>query len=354
MLAVDAPDSVRAEDVIDRSRLFSYLKSHVDGLVGDGELLQFHAGHSNLTYLVKFANRELVIKRSPPGQKAKSAHDMGREFKVLSRLHGHYPFAPRAFAYCEDASIAGSPFCVMERATGVIIRSQHPAGITPEQIALQFAHLIDGLADLHSLSVAEVGLADFGRPAGYRQRQAEGWAGRLEAARTDDLVDFAPVTKWLADNMPREPERAAVVHNDFKLDNLVWDSENVAALKAVLDWEMSTVGDPILDLACTMSFWLDPTDPPELRALRAMPTLLPGVLSRSEAIHRYVERAKHPIQSAKFLLCFGYLRRAAIEQQKYVRYRRGETTDQRFSQLNASVKALRDTSLSVINGDLGA
>jgi aminoglycoside phosphotransferase (APT) family kinase protein len=353
-LTLDTAQAVRPDDAVDQKRLFAYLKEHVEGFSEDAQLLQFHAGHSNLTYLVKHGDHEIVIKRAPPGERAKSAHDMGREFTVLSKLYGHYKFAPRALAYCEDASIAGSPFCAMERVSGIIVRNAHPPETSLRQVAAQFSHLIDALAELHVLDVKVVGLEGFGRPTGYRQRQVEGWIARLEQARTSDLADFSVVTKWLVENVPRTPEAVAVVHNDFKLDNLVWKESDITSLRAVLDWEMSTVGDPIFDLACTMSFWLDPSDPPELRALRAMPTTQPGVPSRSEAIQRYAIKSGRGIPSPKFLLCFGYFRRAAIEQQKYVRFRRGQTSDPRYARLNGAVQTLRDVCLKIIDGQMGA
>jgi aminoglycoside phosphotransferase (APT) family kinase protein len=339
-LSVDRPDTVRDEAGIDRPRLAAYLEKAVPGVSGPMELLQFHAGHSNLTYLARFGDRELVVKRAPLGHRAKSAHDMEREFHVLSRLHGAYRYAPKAFAYCGDTSIAGSPFCVMERTPGIIVRGEYPPHVSDERIALQFEHLVDGLVELHALDVAAAGLVDFGRPLGYRRRQVEGWGRRLDAARTDDLVDFAPVRAWLAAHMPQTPERATLVHNDFKLDNLVWESNDLTALKAVLDWEMATLGDGALDLACTLSFWPEPGDPPEFLALRAMPTLHAGVPTRREVLDRYARSTAGDVPDLAFLLCFGYFRRAVIEQQKYVRFKRGDSTDPRFAHLDESVRIL--------------
>lgn len=354
MLTSDNPTAVRDDAQIDRARLSSYLVSAIEGLSGEAELFQFNAGHSNLTYLVKFGDRELVLKRAPPGQKAKSAHDMGREFHILSRLYGNYPYAPRALAYCDDPSVAGSAFCVMERSHGVIIRSDYPDDVPAGHVSQQLAHLIDALTDLHALDVAAVGLAHFGRPEGYRRRQLDGWSKRLDAARTDDMLSFDTIRTWLAANLPQDREIPAVVHNDFKLDNLVWEPADIRRLKSVLDWEMSTVGDGVLDLACTLSFWVQHDDPPELLALRAMPTARPGALRRRDAIERYATRTGRALPPPEFLLCFGLFRRAVIEQQKYARYRAGATTDARFSQLDASVRVLRDMCVKTIAGDLTA
>ena len=338
--------------IADTTRFAGFLRAAIPGLDGEMQLEQFHGGHSNLTYLARFGEREVVVKCAPLGQRAQSAHDMSREYRMLAGLRGAYRYAPAALAVCDDSSIAGSPFCVMERATGVIIRGEYPPQTDPDAIARQLEHLVDGLIELHAVDVAAAGLADFGRPNGYRQRQVEGWARRLDAARTDDLVDFTHVRAWLTANMPRMPESATVVHNDFKLDNLVWDTADLTQLRAVLDWEMATIGDGPLDLACTLSFWPEPADPPEFRALRGMPTLHPGVRSRRDVLERYARQTGRDVPPLAFLECFGWFRRAAIEQQKYVRFRRGDTSDARFARLNDDIRILHAMCERAISGEL--
>ncbi len=347
---IDRPIAVGVDDPIVQTHLSTYLKSVIAGLSGELELFKFPSGHSNLTYMVKFGDQELVLKCAPPGKKAKSAHDMGREFHVLSKLHGTYPFAPRALHYCEDEGVLGSSFCVLERLNGVIIRRKDPEDLvgTADHARLQFSGLIAAMAGLHYIDVGAVGLSDFGRPVGYRQRQLNGWRKRLEAAATANMAEFAEVTSWLAANTPAEAEEAVVVHNDFKMDNLVWDPIDITKLIGVLDWEMSTVGDPLMDLACTLSFWVETSDPADFQALRAMPSARSGVFSRREAAARYQELTGRRIDSLDFYLCFGFFRRAVIEQQKYWRYTRGETQDLRFSKLDADVRVLRDMCVRVI------
>jgi aminoglycoside phosphotransferase (APT) family kinase protein len=357
MLAIDQPDVIRPDEAIDLPRLSSYLKSKIAELSdvsGELEIFRYNSGHANLTYMIKFGNQEFVLKREPPGTKAKSAHDMGREFHMLSKLHPWYSLAPKAFLYSDDASIMGGAFCVMEKRKGVIIRRQYPedADIGLGQIGQQFKALIESLAELHKLDIAAVGLGDFGRPEGYRQRQVEGWQKRLRNAATPDMADFSVVTPWLTDHLPKEAQAATVVHNDFKLDNLVWDPADISRLVGVLDWEMSTVGDPLMDLACTLSFWVEEGDPQEFRSIRAMPSARPDVLSRREAAAYYTERTGRNVAFLDFLLCFGFFRRAAIEQQKYHRFSTGQTKDARFSHLNHAVTVLRDMCLSVIGGNL--
>jgi len=351
MQPTDAPAAVVGDHDLDRSRLAAFLTSAIGGLAGEMELLQFHGGHSNLTYLATFGARELVVKRAPLGG-TPGAHDMGREFTILSRLHGRYPYAPRALAFCDDPGVAGSPFCVMERAHGVIVRDAYPPEVRGEEIARQFTHVIDALAELHAVDVAAAGLGDFGRPLGYRRRQLDGWSKRLEAARTENMEDFTDVIAWLGANLPPEPELPAVVHNDFKLDNLLWDAADLTRLKAVLDWEMATVGDGLLDLACTLSFWVQAGDPPELLALRAMPSAHPQAPTRREALERYAARTGRRLPPAAFLFAFGLFRRAVIEQQKYRRYQSGASTDPRFAGLDAAVGTLHGLCRQAIAGEL--
>jgi aminoglycoside phosphotransferase (APT) family kinase protein len=355
MLSIDAPEIIRPDQSLDLARLSQYLRTRIAGLTGEIEVAQFPSGHSNLTYLLTCGNLELVIKREPPGSKAKSAHDMGREYRILSKLHGRYPLAPAVFDYCEDDSVIGGKFCTMERLRGVIIRRAYPedGSVLPAQIRTQFNTLIDALAGLHLLNVEETGLASFGKPEGYRKRQLDGWCRRLSDAKTQDLVDFDEITSWLYRRLPNGPDEAAIVHNDFKIDNLVWMPSDITKLIGVLDWEMATVGDPLMDLACTLSFWIEKDDPPEFRALRGMPTTRPEAPSRAEAIARYLELAKRTAGDQDFYLCFGFFRRAIIEQQKYFRYSHGHSRDARFADLHRAVGVLRDMCLRVIRGGAG-
>lgn len=350
-MLIDQPVPLKNE--IDIGRLLAYLQSSL-GVQSDAlEIKQFPGGHSNLTYLVTFGDRELVVKRAPPGPKAKSAHDMGREHVALSKLHGHYPYAPRAYGYCSDESVLGSAFCVMERLSGVIVRRDYGPEVRAEIVSAQFVGLLNALADLHSIDVAKAGIGDFGRPQGFTRRQVSGWIQRMETAKTDDVADFSEIVSWLSAHVPEQSGRASVIHNDFKLDNLVWDSNDLTRLIGVLDWEMSTVGDPLIDLACTLSFWVQPNDPPEFLSLRAMPTLRTGVLSRREAAVYYGKRTGLNMEAMDFYQCFGFFRRAAIEQQKYARFIRGATQDPRFANLNTTVLILRDMCESTINGRSG-
>jgi len=240
----------------------------------------------------------------------------------------------------------------MERSKGIIVHSNYPPEVSAATIRAQFEHLVDGLGDLHALDINKCRLVSFGRPTGYRQRQVSGWSKRLENASTPGMPAFQEIATWLEGNLPDEREPSVVVHNDFKLDNLVWHADDVAALKTVLDWEMSTVGDPSFDLACTLSFWIEEGDPPTFKALRGMPSARPGMMTRREAVERYCSRAGRPVMPLQYLLCFGLFRRAVLEQQKYIRFVRGDTQDSRFASADKSVKTLHEMCWRAIRGEI--
>lgn len=354
MPITDSPIAVGSDHGFDLARLSSYLRSRIGDLSDEFEIFKFGSGHSNLTYMIRSADREFVLKCEPPGEKVRSAHDMHREFSILSKLYGHYPYVPQPLGYCDDASIIGTRFCVMQRLRGVIIRNQLPEDgpVKPEQVSQQFLRLLEAQAELHSIDIRAVGLEDFGRPIGYVERQVRGWQERLEKTRTKDMADFGAVTSWLIQHLPTGAHHAAVVHNDFKMDNLVWDQDDVVKLVGVLDWEMSTTGEPLMDLGFTLSFWPENSDPPEFRSLRSMP--YPPLISRAKAINYYMMRASRSIESPEFFLCFGLFKRAVIEQLKYFRYTRGQAQDLRFAKLYEAVRILRDMCLTIISNGVSA
>lgn len=337
------------EDQFDWQGLHRYLSGMIDGLSGELRVSQFSGGFSNMTYLIAIGDAEMVMKRPPAGPKAKGAHDMGREYRMLAGLQGHFPYCPRAIAYCGDASVAGSEFLVMERVDGTVVRQAdiERLGLSDGQIRTQLIGLIEALARLHRIDPNQA-LPGFGRPEGYRERQLQGWLTRFQNAAIDDVADFTRVTDWLVAHMPATPASAAVVHNDFKLDNLIWTGPELTELRGVLDWEMATVGDPLMDLACTLSFWVEPGDPEEFRALRAMPSAIAAAPTRREAIALYCAHAGASVEHLDFYYCFGLFRRAVIEQQKYARFRRGHSSDQRYAGLDRAVRVIRDMCEGVI------
>jgi aminoglycoside phosphotransferase (APT) family kinase protein len=333
---------LRPGEEIDTAALGAWLAARLPEL-GEAavEIEQFPGGHSNLTYLLKIGDRELVLRRPPFGSKVKTAHDMGREFRVLSRLWTVYPKAPRALLHCDDPGVIGAPFYVMERVRGIVLRQQKaPAGIdlTAETMRRLSEAAVDGLAELHAVDYAAAGLGDLGRPAGYVERQVSGWTERWRGARTDDMPDVDRAAAWLAGHLPAE-SGAALLHNDYKYDNLVL-APDLASIVAVLDWEMATIGDPLMDLGTSLGYWMDPDDDPALRALPAGPTILPGNLGRAAVVERYAAASGRDVSGILFYYVFGLIKIAVIAQQIYYRYKQGLTHDERFAAMIGAVRLL--------------
>jgi aminoglycoside phosphotransferase (APT) family kinase protein len=346
----DPTRPVRPGEEIPAEQLSQWLEERLPRTSGPIEIEQFPGGHSNLTYLVRAGGREMVLRRPPFGSKVKTAHDMGREFRVLSRLHTVYPQAPEAILHCDDPSVIGAPFYLMERVRGVILRHRNPpkgVDLPPETMRRISEAAVDGLAELHAVAYEAVGLGDFGRPEGYVRRQVEGWSERWKNARTDDVPALDRAAGWLMENQPEE-SGAALIHNDYKYDNLVLHPEDLSRIVAVLDWEMSTVGDPLMDLGTSLGYWSDPDDHPGLRLLPAGPTALPGNLSRVEVAERYAARTGRDVSRIVFYFVYGLFKIAVIAQQIYYRYRQGLTKDERFAGLLDAVRIFGHTASRAI------
>ena len=350
----NATTPVRAGEELPLERLESYLKEHLPTVMGALSVEQFSHGHSNLTYLVRIGNLELVLRRPPFGNQVKSAHDMGREYQVLSKLHSIYSPAPRPFLFCDDASVLGEPFYVMERRHGLILRKQLPSGIVircDTAKGLSEA-LVDNLVLLHSLDYRTAGLDDLGKPEGYTQRQVTGWAKRYAQAMTDSIPGMDRIALWLIENVPEE-SHASVIHNDYKYDNLVLDPDDLTRIVAVLDWEMATIGDPLMDLGTTLGYWVEANDPEELQATAVGPTALPGNLTRRELIQRYQMKSGREVTNVVFYYCFGIFKIAVILQQIYARFVRGHTNDLRFANLNRIVAVMsQQANATIQKGEL--
>jgi aminoglycoside phosphotransferase (APT) family kinase protein len=334
---------VRAGEELPVAALEPYLRRHLPDISGPLAVEQFAEGHSNLTYLLRLGENELVLRRAPFGNPVKTAHDMAREYRVLSKLWTVYPAAPRPFLFCDDPAILDVPFYVMERRRGVILRQRLPPGLAIDQSTarLMSTALIDGLAHLHALDYRAAGLGDLGKPEGYVARQVAGWAERYAKACTDDLPTMDRTARWLAGRLPRESS-PALIHNDFKYDNLMLDPRDLTHVVAVLDWEMATVGDPLMDLGTTLGYWVEAEDPPSLRRAATGPTALPGSLTRRELVERYAEQTGRDVSDVLFYYSFGLYKIAVIVQQIYARYVRGHTSDARFARLNDLVAVLAE------------
>jgi aminoglycoside phosphotransferase (APT) family kinase protein len=348
---VDGARSVRAGEEVSTEALERYFASEVPDLAGKPvTVLQFPGGHSNLTYLVRVGDEELVMRRPPFGTKVKSAHDMGREYKILRALSQHYARAPKPIAYCEDTSVIGAPFYVMQRLRGMILRKELPPDLKLDapQLRKLCENLVDALVELHALDYRTLGLGELGKPEGYVQRQVEGWTQRYIGSQTDNVPVVEQVTRWLADNRPAD-SGAALIHNDFKFDNVVLDPADPTRIIGILDWEMSTLGDPLMDLGTCLSYWIEASDEPVMQFFRGGPTNQPGALSRQQIVERYGERSGRNIEKPQFYYVFGLFKTAVILQQIYYRYRQGLTKDERFSLFGAGVTALCEQAARAID-----
>jgi aminoglycoside phosphotransferase (APT) family kinase protein len=346
---------VRPGEELDLAKLELYLRGRLPGLDGPLAVEQFPHGHSNLTYLLRGGGQEWVLRRPPFGNQVKSAHDMGREYRVLSRLCEVYPPAPRPYVYCADESVLGAPFYVMERKRGVILRKQIPPdlGLDAAGVRRLCEAVIDNLGRLHALDYRAVGLSDLGKPDGYVVRQVSGWANRYRNAQTDDVPAMDHVAGWLGERLPPE-SGAALIHNDYKYDNLLLDPHEPTRVVGVLDWEMCTVGDPLMDLGTTLGYWVEAGDAEPLRALAMGPTAGPGSLTRRELVECYARLTGRDVSNILFYYCFGLFKIAVIVQQIYARYARGHTKDERFARLNEWVAVLAGQArCAAENGTIG-
>jgi aminoglycoside phosphotransferase (APT) family kinase protein len=336
----DRAKSVREGEELDLQKLAPYLRREL-GEEGELTVEQFPGGHSNLTYLLKLGDRELVLRRPPFGSKVKRAHDMGREHRVLSKLCKRKRWAPAPLLFCDDHDVIGADFYVMERKHGVVLRRKLPEGLTIDEAAARRLSetLLDTFVELHAIDYEAVGLGDLGKPEGFVRRQVEGWTRRYDKSQTDDIPQMPKVAKWLADNMPESPP-PTIIHNDFKFDNVMYASTAFEEIVAVLDWEMATVGDPLMDLGTSLSYWVQADDPPPLVAFAFGPTMLPGMMTRTELAERYGEATGRDVSNIHFYYTFGLFKNAVVAQQIYYRYHQGVTKDERFAQFIDGVRLL--------------
>jgi aminoglycoside phosphotransferase (APT) family kinase protein len=345
-IAEDKPKAVRAGEELDLPALSAYLDREL-GAHGAVTVEQFPGGHSNLTYLVHHGDREYVLRRPPFGSKVKSAHDMGREVSVLSKLAPVFDRAPRVIAHRDEPDVLGAPFYLMERRRGVILRKELPPGLDTARVRRLCELLVDTLVDLHAVDYKAAGLGDFGKPAGYIERQVRGWTERYSGSQTDDIPDMTVVAAWLAAHMP--PDGApSLIHNDYKFDNVIFDT-SLERITGVLDWEMTTVGDSMMDLGTSISYWVHADDPQIFQMPIFGVTMKPGMYRRDELVARYFERAGKPAVDLVFFYAFGLFKTAVVLQQIYYRYAKGLTTDPRFAPFIMVVRALADQAKRAID-----
>jgi aminoglycoside phosphotransferase (APT) family kinase protein len=322
---------VRPGEEIDARAVDAWVRAIVPRLEGNLVVTQYPGGASNWTYRLAYADRDFVLRRPPAGTKAKSAHDMTREYKIQRALKPSYPYVPAMVGLCEDESILGVPFYVMERVAGVILRKRLPEGVAldgPTARALSM-NLVDKLIELHQVDYVAAGLESMSRGPGYARRQIEGWSDRYEKARTWNVPSFSVVRAWLQANTPADVA-TSVIHNDYRFDNVVLDPADVTRIVGVLDWEMATIGDPLMDLGNALAYWVEPGDDFMTRRLRRQPTHLPGMLTRREVVARYLEKTGLRVDNYAFYEVYGLFRLAVIAQQIYFRYHHRQTRNPTF------------------------
>jgi len=351
MIPTDATEliEVRPDEQFDEQKLAAYLRDKLPGATNGLRVRQFGGGAANLTYLLDYGAHQYVLRRPPLGPVARSAHDMAREYKVLSVLHRAFPYAPRAYHYCADPNVIGADFFVMARKQGCVVRRAMPAAFAGQPAAARrmSAALVDTLAALHAVDYAALGLGDLGRPSGFITRQIEGWYGRWRKAQTHPLPQMEAVYAWLIANQPPE-QPATLVHNDYKLDNVMLDPADPGRVVAVFDWDMCTLGDPLSDLGALLTYWTEPGDPPFMQAAAMMPLGDQGFMTRRELVERYAEKSGRSVDQINFYHVLGLFRLTVIIAQIYVRYRRGQTQDQRFAALEQMLPLMAQTAAEII------
>ena len=370
--AVDGARAPREGEGIDPLTLGPFLAAQISSYEGGLEIAQFPSGHSNLTYSVSWLERghrvERVLRRPPFGNLVKTAHDMGREFRILSMLSAssplgrselgrselgpYLPQAPRPILQVEDDSVLGAPFYLMERVRGVILRRKLPRGVaidapTNARLAAAF---VEQLAALHALPWEAIGLGAIApKPEGYVSRQVSGWAKRWHAAKIDEVPDLEDAATWLSTNLPPESV-PTLIHNDFKYDNLVLDEHDLTTIRGILDWEMATVGDPLMDLGTTLAYWIQADDPPPLVAFAFGPTHLPGSPTRAQLAAAYAAKTGRSLEHIRFYYAFALFKNAVVAQQIYARFVKGLTKDERFIAMGFAVQLLGSEAKRVTQG----
>ena len=339
---------VRPTEQLNWAALNAYLRWHLEPGQVKGldfsremEVSQFPGGHSNLTYLIRFGGAELVMRRPPLGPVAPKAHDMAREYRWLAALHPVFPLAPRPYVLCEDPSVIGSVFYVMERRRGIVVRHDEPMSLAnhPETRRRVSEALIDTLADLHAVDISPPPMAGLGKPTGFVARQVDGWTDRWHRSRIDDVPEMEALASWLSSRLPPEPVQPAVVHGDFKLDNVLLDPLDLGRLVAVFDWEMSALGDPLVDLGIFLAYW-SPTAPPLQQDALTTVTHRPGYLSKDQIVDRYAARSGRDVSAIRWYETFALFKIAVVIQQIFFRYKRGQTDDARFANFDQRVAFL--------------
>ena len=346
MSTADESRPVRDEDAFDVAAVAAWLRGHARAFAGDlagtPEVRQFPGGASNLTYLLRYPTRDLILRRPPAGVKARSAHDMGREYTIQRALAPVYPYVAQMVGHCADESVIGSEFYVMEKLDGTILRKELPFPLTPDQASNLCAHAWEALVRLHGVDVDAVPeLTALARGDGYVARQVAGWTDRLTRAATDDLGDWSGITAWLDEHQPADVGRC-LIHNDWRFDNMVLAPDDPLRVAGVLDWEMATVGDPLMDLGGALAYWIQDDDDEFFQAFRRQPTTAPGMWRREQIVEWYCEQTGLATDAERwrFYEVFGLFRLAVIAQQIWYRYFHRQTHNEAYAVFGPAVAYL--------------
>jgi aminoglycoside phosphotransferase (APT) family kinase protein len=352
-LKIDTPTKVRQGEELDLVKLNDFIKSQLPDFEEIIEVSQFPGGYSNLTYFLKTANHEYVLRRPPVGAKdIKGGHDMAREYKILSAIKSiGYAKIPNPIIFSEEEAVMGCPFYIMERVQGIILRAKDApklmASMSPIEMRKLSEALCDNLADLHAIDIESTGLINIGKPEGYIQRQVEGWHKRYVASQTDEIAAMDNLASWLKENLPIEG-KPTLIHNDYKYDNVVLNVNNFSEIVAVLDWEMTTVGDPLMDLGTSLSYWAEANDGAFEKTFNL--SWVDGNMTRQEFADRYAEKSGRDVSNILYFYVFGLFKNSVVIQQIYSRYKKGLTSDPRFADLIFGVKALSRKGIKSIEG----
>lgn len=330
-MSIDKAGPIRSGEELDMDKLRPWLTQHLPGLKGKPEVTQYAGGASNWTYRLAYDNEDLILRRPPEGTKAKGAHDMGREYRLQKALKPVFPFVPEMRAYTDDAGIIGDEFYIMNRVSGIIPRKNLPRDLTltPEQTRQLCTNVLDTLIALHKVDHVAAGLESLGAGAGYTKRQIDGWSKRYRDARTWNVPRGTKIMQWLASNLPAQ-ERLCITHNDFRFDNVVLDEGDPTHVIGVLDWELATIGDPLMDMGNTLAYWVEAGDDRLAKATRRQPTTMPGMMTRQEVIAYYCAAMDVPVQNFTFYEVYGLFRLSVIVQQIYARYHHKQTRNTEF------------------------
>lgn len=344
------PQQVRKGEELNEDKLKSYMIENqlIDSTNSVLNVSQFSTGFSNLTYLLEIEGKELVLRRPPKGA-IKRGHDMGREFKVLTGLNKGFEKAPTAYSYTEDEEIIGSSFYIMEKIDGIVLSAKEAKkrNVSASEFPIIADKWLDTFVELHELDYEAVGLGDLGRPVGYVERQVRNWGKQYLKAATEDIPEAEKAMKWLNDNQPLEYAHS-LIHNDYKYDNVVFADDSWQQINAVLDWEMCTLGDPLMDLGTSVAYWSTKDDHPMILEGLKSPTVMDGNPSRTELVEMYASKSGRPINNLVFYYAFGLFKIAVIIQQIYYRYHHGHTTDQKFANLNHATRLMCTLSWAAI------